>query len=204
MGESPKFERPTTLEEEHELTLERSNYLIEQLGIDLLTGLKNRKSFEDELERSLKTISTGTEGHHRSGGEPLRELSLLFIDLDNFKQVNDKLGHQAGDDVLKRVAGILTNSIRESDAVARFGGDEFYVLLPRANEHHAMSIAEKIRTNLMKDSELNELGVTASIGIRSVNASNTTDQKTLINHADAAAYIAKHNGKNQIETHHSI
>lgn len=176
----------------------------EQLEKDVLTGLKNRVFFENELERALKAIRV-KKGHHRASGEPLRELSVLFIDLDNFKQVNDIHGHPKGDIVLKKVAEILTGSVREGDVVARFGGDEFYVFLPRANGFDAAVIAEKIRANLEGDPMLKEPpGVTASIGVRSVNASNIADSKTLIKQADEALYEAKgdkEKGRNRVRVY---
>lgn len=210
MGEKlPRFklEPPTTLEEEHEFVLNRSKYLLEhitrqeeQIGIDHLTGLKNRKVFEDELEKSLKAIREKGEGH-RSKSEPLREVSLIFVDLDNFKKVNDTHGHLEGDEVLKKVAEILTKSVRGADVVARFGGDEFYILLPRANVKDGKDIADKIQANLESDPRLNELNVTASIGVSSADVSNPIDSTTLIMCADKAAYTAKQNGKNRVEVH---
>lgn len=211
MGESPEFERPATpetgdeiftAEEKNELYLERNKYLLEQLGTDLLTGLKNRRFFDQELGKALKAIHL-KEDHGRSGPKPLREFSLLFIDLDTFKRVNDKFGHLAGDSVLKEVAGIITTSVREDDVVARFGGDEFYVLLPRTNEDSALTVAEKIRANLEKDIELMKFGVTASIGVRSVDQSNAAKPETLIEHADKAAYKAKEAGKNTVKVYSS-
>lgn len=206
MGETPKSERPTTPEEDEKrygltteeqlaLTVERSSYAIEQLGIDRLTGLKNRTAFEDELKRALKAIHAREQLHSRTGGEPLRQLSLLFIDLDNFKQVNDTRGHAEGDIVLKKVAEILRGSIREADVVARFGGDEFYIFLPRADKHKAEEIADKIQKNLAADSKLSEFGIAASIGVSSVDASDPVDAETLIKQADVAMYSAKEKKK---------
>jgi len=208
MGEKPRFERPATLEEEHELVLDRSKYLLEhiakqeeQLGIDGLTGLKNRKEFENELEKSLRAIRAGEEWRRRAGSEPLKEISLVFIDLDNFKQVNDTHGHLAGDNALKKVAEVLKKSVREADVVARFGGDEFYVLLLRANEKDGRAVADKIQTNLKNDPRLNELNVTASIGVSSSDASNPIDSTTLITRADEAAYTAKRCGRDRVEAY---
>ena len=163
---------------------------IETLGVDQLTGLRTRKFFENELDQSLKTIREKVE-EQRSGIEPLREASLIFIDLDKFKEVNDTFGHLAGDDVLKKVAEILVNSVRKSDVVARFGGDEFYILLPRASQEDAEVVADKIRTVLGDNAKLKSLGITASIGVSSVNESNAVDSKTLIERADAAMYADK-------------
>ncbi|MFA6278524.1 MAG: GGDEF domain-containing protein [Candidatus Paceibacterota bacterium] len=198
---------PTTPEEENEFVLDRNKYLLEhiahqeeQLGIDHLTGLKNRKAFENELEKSLKAIREGGEPQ-RKKSEPLEEISLIFVDLDNFKQVNDTHGHLEGDNVLKKVAEILATSVREADVVARFGGDEFYVLLPRANEKEGKVVADKIRINLENDDKLTEFNVTASIGVSSADVANPLDPESLIQRADAAAYVAKGNGKNQVVVH---
>jgi diguanylate cyclase (GGDEF)-like protein len=167
-----------------------------QIITDELTGLANRNSFEKNLEQSLKTIRARVENHHRSSGEPLRKLSVLFIDLDNFKQVNDTYGHSEGDKTLIKAAEILKDSVREGDAVARFGGDEFYVLLPRASEDDAVVVAEKIRANV-EEALLIKRGVTTSIGVRSVDASNADDAQTLIKQADDALYKAKGNGEGE-------
>ncbi len=177
----------------------------ERHGIDPLTGLKKREPFEKELDRVLGVIrARGEAKEYRAGSEPIREASLLFIDLDGFKGVNDTLGHLEGDAVLKKVAGILTDSVREEDTVGRFGGDEFYILLPRTGEKGATVVANKIRTNIESDSRLGGVGVTASIGVCPVDASNATDSKTLITHADEAALAAKRGGKNRVEVYSGI
>lgn len=204
MGENPKFEEPKTLNEEHNLVLERSKYLLahiaeqdEQLDKDLLTGLKNRKAFETELERALKAIREGEreEGHHRAGGEPLKEVSVIFIDLDNFKNVNDNFDHATGDEVLKNAARVFTDSVRKADLVARFGGDEFLVFLPRANGEAAKVIANKILANLKSDPFLTKFNISGSIGICS--SQESTDPVRLLKLADNAAKKAKKLGKNQ-------
>ncbi len=179
-----------------EITTKENKTLQEQVITDELTGLANRNFFEKNLEQSLKTIRTRVENHHRSSGEPLRKLSVLFIDLDNFKQVNDTHGHSEGDKTLIKAAEILKDSVREGDVVARFGGDEFYVLLPRASEDDAVVVAEKIRANMEKSLRIKR-GVTTSIGVRSVDASNEDDAQTLIKQADDALYKAKGNGEGE-------
>lgn len=214
MGEKLKFSSPpTTLEEENKLLADRNTYLLEyikeHLDTDLLTDLKNRKTFESELEKSLKAIraeaerlkSNNPEPLKRSGSEPLRQLAVIFIDLDNFKQVNDMRGHQEGDEVLKKVAKILKESVRESDLVARFGGDEFYILLPRADEMSGKAIADKILMNIEEDSVLNEFGISASIGVSSADVLNLVRSTDLIAHADEAMYAAKKAGKNRVEVY---
>lgn len=172
----------------------------EQLGIDPLTETNNRRSFDEKLGLSLKLIR-GEVKENRAGVEPLTEISLIMLDLDHFKQVNDTLGHTTGDNVLKKVVVLLKESLRETDMLARFGGDEFCVLLPRTNENDALIVAEKLRVTLENDSEIKDFGVTASIGVCWSGASNATDSKTLIENADAAAYEAKENGRNQVRAY---
>jgi diguanylate cyclase (GGDEF)-like protein len=211
MGESPTFERPTTpedgdefltSEEKSELYLERSKYLLEQRGIDSLTGVKNRFAFQEDLDRILKFVR-GDIDAHRAGIEPIGEVSLIFIDLDNFGQVNKLIGHLAGDEVLKKAVEIIKGSVREeTDIVGRFGGDEFFVLLPRANEETAKERANTILANLQSDAKLQELGVGASIGISS--SVESTDPTALVHFADEAARHAKQSGKNRIEVYSGI
>lgn len=199
-----KFGPPSTPEEENRLILARSEYLLEQLGTDRLTGLKNRTFFERELEHALQAIRAAGEGHHRHGGEPLREISIIFIDLDNFKQVNDMHGHLEGDSVLQKFAKVLSESVRGADVVARFGGDEFYVLLPRTSESNAAAVAEKIRANLEKSAELSSAGVSASLGVATAGSINTPDAEELIRRADAAAVAAKQAGKNRVKVYKAL
>ena len=189
-SEQTPIPRKLSTEEVQNAQIGLLEWEIETLGVDQLTGLRTRKFFENELDQSLKTIREKVE-EQRSGIEPLREASLIFIDLDKFKEVNDTFGHLAGDDVLKKVAEILVNSVRKSDVVARFGGDEFYILLPRASQEDAEVVADKIRTVLGDNAKLKSLGITASIGVSSVNESNSVDSKTLIERADAAMYADK-------------
>ena len=204
MEEFPRPKKELSKEEAQDAQIGLLEWELEerdaQHGVDHLTGLKTRKTFERELDRPLKLIR-GEVLEHRAGAEQIKEISLIFIDLDNFKRVNDILGHTAGDNALKKVAEILTGSVREADIVARFGGDEFYILLPRANEQIAMVVAEKVRANLDKNPKLKELGITASLGVCSVGASSATNSETLIHHADLAAKKAKQEGKNRVEAY---
>ena len=177
-------------------------YLERQHGIDHLTGVSNRKFFEQELEQSLRFVR-GEIHEHRGGGEGSREVSLVFIDLDHFKQINDQHGHPIGDEVLKRVSTLLINSVRETDVVARVGGEEFVVLLRGADQSFAALAAEKFRTEMEKLSFDSigkpDLKVTASLGVSSSNSS--TDPKVLYHYADKAVYEAKHGGRNQVVVH---
>lgn len=170
---------------------------LQERSLDSLTKLKTREIFKSELERSVKMIRGETK-ERREGFEPMGKVSVLFIDLDHFKNVNDTLGHAAGDEVLKKVTGLMQNSTREGDLLARYGGDEFVVLLPNTDAEHAAVAAEKLRASLNTDDQLKHLGITASLGVASMDIMNATDAETLVKRADEAAYAAKHAGRNQV------
>jgi|SRR3989344_298081 len=207
MEEFPKSRRELSKEEVQDAQIGLLEWELEdreeRYGLDHLTGLKTLKVFEQELERSLKMIR-GEMEEHRTGVEPLKEVSLVFIDLDHFKEVNDTLGHTAGDDVLKKAAEHMKSAVRGTDLLARYGGDEFIALLPNTSEKHAVIVAEKLRATLDSDPELKKLGVTASIGVSFTNTSDATDSKTLIERADAAAYAAKKAGRNRVEMYSGV
>ncbi|MDZ8227165.1 CHASE2 domain-containing protein [Nostoc sp. ChiVER01] len=157
---------------------------------DPLTGLSNRKFFAEQLCESL------CWAQHNN-----LVLGLLFVDLDGFKQINDTLGHEAGDRLLMTIAGRLSNSLRASDTVSRLGGDEFTVILRAIpNVQIAAKIATKILTSISKPIILDgyPIRVSASIGI-SIYPYNSQDSETLMKQADAAMYRAKHQGKNRYE-----
>lgn len=188
MSESPKFEQPTTLEEEHELTLERNKYLLEYIAKDPLTGATSLAEFDTQLEQAIKMIHRGTPA------------SLIYIDIDHFKQVNDTFGHAGGDAVLKQVCGFLMRSVRESDIVARIGGEELAILLP-GSDGFAPEKAEELRAGIEKLTfpEYPKLSVTASFGVVSLDSSmNSVTARKL---ADTSLYEAKHGGRNQVKVY---
>jgi diguanylate cyclase (GGDEF)-like protein/PAS domain S-box-containing protein len=151
---------------------------------DFLTGLYNRRIFFNFLEIELQRAK-------RYG----RPVSLLMMDIDNFKLVNDRFGHDTGDRVLKAMAEIISRIIRESDVFARYGGEEFIILSPETNLSGAKILAEKIRETLGAHS-FDEAGtVTLSIGVTSFNDADTAD--TLIKRADDALYLGKQQGRNR-------
>lgn len=157
---------------------------------DGLTALPNRGLFNKLLSQA---ISQARRYH--------RQLAVAFIDLDRFKQINDTLGHEAGDELLKEVANRLKACVRNSDTVARLGGDEFVVLLTElADEHYAATVAQKIITSVAKPFSLlgQEFRVTASIGISSY-PKDGPDEQTLTKNADIAMYQAKEDGKNNFQ-----
>jgi diguanylate cyclase (GGDEF)-like protein len=167
---------------------------------DSLTGLPNRRLLDDRLAMALAA------GHRQQAHG-----ALLLLDLDNFKPLNDKHGHAAGDELLKEVARRLHHCVRETDTVARLGGDEFVVLLPALNpsettsRHNALEIAEKIRIALEAPYPVHHGGTghplehrcTCSIGL-TLFTGHETDPATIIKRADTAMYQAKKNGPNRI------
>ena len=154
---------------------------------DELTGLANRRGLSDRLRLALAR-------NRRSG----LESALLFLDIDRFKEVNDTLGHTAGDALLAELAARLRASVRASDTVARFGGDEFVVLLEDVRDrHNAVRIAEKILDDVRRPLSLEgrELTVTTSIGVAYSDATSSEDD--LLKRADSALYQAKAAGRNR-------
>lgn len=170
-----------------------------QHGIDHLTGLKTRKVFERELEYSLKMIRG--EIRPRAGAESYKEASLISIDIDHFKQINDTLGHQAGDEVLRKVSELLEQSVREADIVARVGGEELMVLLRGAEEAFAAQKAEELRAKVEQTAfdAYPGLNITASFGV--VSSKSSTDAKMLYENVDKALYRAKRGGRNRVEVY---
>ena len=157
---------------------------------DALTRIYNRHSFE---ERLIYEIKRRRRYNH--------DLSLLMVDLDHFKLVNDTYGHKAGDMVLRKVGEILTETFRTTDLPARYGGEEFVVLLPHTSEKDAWTLAERVREAIESCTfryEGQDFTVTASIGVASVEAGSLTRDDDLIVKADKALYEAKHNGRNMV------
>jgi diguanylate cyclase (GGDEF)-like protein/PAS domain S-box-containing protein len=157
-------------------------------NFDALTGMPNRRLFRDRLNRDVVNA-----GRNRS------KLALMFIDLDRFKQVNDLLGHDAGDLLLKEAARRIADCVRESDTVARIGGDEFTVILSKlGHTEHVEHLAQKLLDALHQPFKLNKESayVSGSIGVAIFPDDGYTSEE-LIRKADQAMYAAKHAGKNQ-------
>lgn len=154
---------------------------------DPLTGLPNRLLLLDRLKQSLKKIKRAK-----------KHMALLYIDLDKFKEINDRLGHNAGDEVLKSVAKRLLSSVRAVDTVARIGGDEFIVLMESVSgTEDVKKVAEKLNHSLQQSVhwDMHELFVTSSIGI-SLSPDDTEDPEELMKKADIAMYQSKKRGRN--------
>ena len=156
---------------------------------DSLTGLANKALFQDRLQHATARME-------RAGGH----LAVLFLDLDNFKTINDSLGHAAGDEMLTRVAEVLAGCLRKVDTAARLGGDDFAVLVEDITDHDdALRLAERILTVIRRPVTVGskEVSTTASIGITFDVPGITSDQ--LLRNADLAMYTAKERGKNRFE-----
>ncbi|MDK9725731.1 MAG: EAL domain-containing protein [Sterolibacteriaceae bacterium MAG5] len=172
---------------------ERRSYqeqLERQANYDLLTGLPNRNLLNDRLDQAI--LRAGRLGYY---------LAVVFIDLDNFKFINDSLGHAAGDELLVEVAGRLRGCLRNSDTVARLGGDEFVLLL---NDHYrvnsVISLLERVLAETRRPVRLagREFQVGASIGV-ALYPGDGEDGETLLKHADVAMYAAKDRGRNNFQ-----
>ncbi|MYM86979.1 diguanylate cyclase [Rugamonas sp. FT82W] len=170
----------------------RAQVALEQLATrDGLTGLANRRCFDDTLlaewQRALRQE---------------QPLSLLMVDVDNFKQYNDAYGHLGGDECLQRIACAVASEMRANDLVARYGGEEFAVILPNQSLKGAAIVAERIRCRV-EQLHLPNLGstrhvVTVSIGAATALAAPGSDPSQLVATADSALYRAKHMGRNRI------
>ncbi|MNQ06080.1 putative diguanylate cyclase YdaM [compost metagenome] len=154
---------------------------------DPLTQVLNRRGFGDAYARET--------GNLRRRRLPL---TLLSIDLDYFKLINDRYGHAVGDQVLAHVAAVIGSALRESDCVARFGGEEFVVLMPDMPAHNALGVAERIRALLHEPSHAGLPPCTVSIGV-ACQASVVEGLEQLLSRADAALYLAKERGRDRIE-----
>ncbi len=155
---------------------------------DVLTKTSNRAAFIDCLQREIKRVSRTTQ-----------PLSLIFVDLDDFKSINDKYGHACGDAVLGSVASWLTDSVRGSDAVFRYGGEEFVVMLFNTDAENARVIAERLRKDIAAHTlayGMEAINITASMGISVLTPNDTAE--SLIKRADEAMYMAKRLGRNRV------
>lgn len=159
-------------------------------SVDALTGLLNRRMLYDRLRHEIERVRRYKV-----------DLALMFCDLDYFKEINDTHGHKVGDEVLKMVAGILKKSLRTSDIVGRYGGDEFLLVLPQTSLKGAHDLAERIRGAVQEMRyevyEGQSVGTTMSIGV-TYYTGGETDVDALINRIDTALYVSKRAGKNQV------
>lgn len=176
---------PTAVTGDPEFLQQVIDNLVEVCAIDPLTGMPNRRRMEEELERHRTLVVRG------------RKVSLLIIDIDGFKRVNDEFGHPAGDRVLKAASAAVRKGIRDSDLPARMGGEEFVVILPDTSIEHAAEVAERIRRIFSMEHLGDGIGpMTVSIG----GAAMVVGESPLetLRRADSCLYAAKKNGRNRI------
>jgi|GEM_PF-4951798 len=175
-----------------QVMIDREQVLAREALTDALTGLANRRAFQDAAERAWADAARRGE-----------TLSLALLDVDHFKQVNDRYGHQAGDAVLKSLALTASESVRGGDLLARVGGEEFAVLMPRASNAAAVQAMERLRCRLAARPALadgDRIFFTVSVGIATASAVDgaAAGVSALIREADRALYAAKHAGRNQV------
>jgi diguanylate cyclase (GGDEF)-like protein len=157
-----------------------------ELRSDPLTGINNRRAFDESLDSALVEQARFPA-----------PLTLAILDVDRFKQVNDQHGHLRGDRVLQDLAQVLKSNVRECDVLARFGGEEFVVLMPRTELHAACNLAERLRAKVAA-----EMPLTVSLGLASWLPADTAI--AFVARADAALYAAKESGRNCVHLHEGV
>lgn len=151
---------------------------------DEKTGLYNSKFFDTMLEMEMEKAQRGKQ-----------KLSLFIIDIDFFKKINDTHGHLKGDEILVNLAELLKKQMRKSDIVSRFGGEEFFIILPETSMTKAKKITSRLRTAIKKDKKLKKYGVTVSGGLTQYKKGDT--KKKIMKRADDALYKAKKTGRDK-------
>ncbi|QDF27996.1 diguanylate cyclase [Halarcobacter anaerophilus] len=161
-----------------------------KIALDHLTKLYNRNKFDELLDENIEEFSK----------EENLTFCMLILDIDNFKMLNDSFGHLFGDKVLQNIAQILTSNSRTSDIIARWGGEEFVIILPKTNLEQALKFAQKIRSAVELNKFENINKITCSIGVSQFH--NSDNKIALFKRADDALYRAKAMGKNRVEIEH--
>jgi diguanylate cyclase (GGDEF)-like protein/PAS domain S-box-containing protein len=164
--------------------LEYTNYVASH---DKLTSLYNRYMFDESLEKEIKRAKRYSH-----------PLSFIMTDLDYFKDINDTYGHQTGDKILIELSGILLENIRDIDILARWGGEEFVMILPDTNEEQVHSLAEKLRIIIQQHSFTHNISLTCSFGVTSFHQDDTND--AIFARMDKALYQAKALGRNRVQS----
>lgn len=167
--------------------LEQKASMLQTLSqTDELTGLLNRRAFIERVERVLQL-------QQHAG----KDLALLMLDIDHFKTINDQFGHDAGDQVLRQLGQMLRQSGRQTDSIARFGGEEFILLLPDTDRQAAICLAERLRKQV-QSIQIGGQRLTISLGISTLHAGQAASFAWLFKQADLALYQAKHAGRDQV------
>jgi len=159
--------------------------IVDVATIDQLTSLYVRSMFDEMLKQEFEQYLRNDQ-----------KLSIMMLDIDNFKDFNDTYGHQGGDEALKTIGNVLLNAVRKSDIACRYGGEEMVVIMPHTDMDTALEVAQRIRQKI-EATEINGRNLTVSIGVSEVNAS-VKSADGLLKMADDALYQAKANGKNQV------
>lgn len=159
--------------------------LYEHATRDEKTGVYNYKFFKNVLERELERAKRG------------EKLSLIVIDIDFFKKVNDAHGHLQGDRILKELAKVIVKEVRKYDVVSRFGGEEFFVLLPDTSIVKAKKVAKRLKKNLWKNKVLKKYKITISMGVSEYKKRDSVSK--IVKRADKALYRAKGLGRDRVE-----
>ncbi|EQL87412.1 diguanylate cyclase domain protein [Vibrio parahaemolyticus 10290] len=172
-------------------TLRAQNYEFAELAHrDALTGAMNRHAVQTWLEQQARQVRWG----HST-------LSILYMDLDNFKKINDKFGHQMGDDILREFVMVVASSIAPDDRLVRWGGEEFVVFCPDTNIEQAVKKAEMIRKNVANHLWVHGEALTCSIGVAQMQNERVTETMA---RADEVLYLAKRNGRNRVEVNYGL
>ncbi|MGC9309276.1 MAG: GGDEF domain-containing protein [Candidatus Nanoarchaeia archaeon] len=153
---------------------------------DEKTGIYNHRFFDNLFSIEIEKAKRGKQ-----------ELSIIIIDIDFFKKFNDTYGHLVGDRILKELAQQLQSGLRKYDLLARFGGEEFFILLPETSKEKARKVASRLRRDLHKNKQLKKYNVTISLGVTSYKERDS--KKRMIKRADKALYKAKSAGRNRVE-----
>ncbi|EKM31698.1 diguanylate cyclase domain protein [Vibrio harveyi] len=172
-------------------TLRAQNYEFAELAHrDALTGAMNRHAVQSWLEQQARQVRWGYDS-----------FSILYMDLDKFKRVNDKYGHQMGDDILREFVMVISSSIQPEDRLVRWGGEEFVVFCPDTNVEQAVKKAEVIRQNVESHLWVHGEPLTCSIGVAQMQNERVSETMA---RADEVLYLAKRNGRNRIEVNYGM
>jgi diguanylate cyclase (GGDEF)-like protein len=162
-----------------------------QTQIDPLTGLYNRRAFERKIEEEFERAKRYDH-----------PLSVLILDIDNFKTINDTYGHHGGDTVLIKISETLREKTRRSDLAARYGGEEFVLILPETDQDSAVQVARKVHEEIRSrtfGTSISPFSLTVSVGLCSTSTRRYSDWRQMLEAADQALYVAKNGGKDRIE-----
>jgi len=167
-------------------TRQQRKQLSQLAARDALTGAYNRRSLDENMRISISKLRR----------QPQRKSTLLILDLDHFKEINDNYGHSSGDQILIKIADLIRSSIRLSDRLYRYGGEEFVIIADCAGQDEAASLAENIRNRVETSNLFDKRGVTISVGVAELAIEYSAEHWLAL--ADGALYKAKRNGRNQV------